>query len=137
MPKWNPAQRRYTTRFFFAMGGYVVVLLATTWMIRHWHPRGVALTLLAVLPALPLIGVIAVMGVYLLEERDEFLRQRLITAMMIGRGALLALLTTWGFLANGGVTGEPPAFLAFPAWCFFFGLANCGMALRDRLGSRS
>lgn len=133
----NPAQRRYLARFFPVIGSYVAVLLATTWLIRHWQPTGILLAGLAVLPALPLVATIGVMALYLAEERDEFLRQRLVVAMLVGLAALLALLTVWGFLANGGIVAEPPAFLAFPIWCVFFGLADCAQRLRDRLGSRA
>jgi hypothetical protein len=137
MQKHNPAQRRYLARFFPVIGSYVAVLFATTWLIRHWHPAGVVLATLAVLPALPLVATIGVMGLYLAEERDEFLRQRLVIAMLIGLAALLALLTVWGFLANGGVADEPPTLLAFPVWCAFFGIAECALRLRDRFGGRA
>ncbi|BCA60465.1 hypothetical protein [Sphingomonas sp. HMP6] len=135
MSKHNMAQRRYLARFFPAMVGYVVLLFASTYVIRFWHPSGVTLAALAVAPSLPLLAVIGVMGLYLLEERDEFLRQRLVTAMLGGLAVLLAVLTVWGFLANGGVAEEPPAFLAFPLWCGAFGLVQCGLNVRDRMSS--
>lgn len=137
MQKRNPAQQRYVVRFIPTMFSYVLVLFAATYLIRFWHPTGIALAALAVAPSLPLLGVIAIMGLYLVEERDEFLRQRLVKAMLGGLAALLAVLTVWGFLANGGLTDQPPAFLAFPLWCGAFGLVQCGMSLRDRLTSRA
>ena len=136
MNRRNPAQRRYLGRFFPAIACYVVVLFAATWLIRTQHPAGWLLVALAAAPALPILAVIGVMCLYLLEEQDEFLRQRLATSMLVGLGLLLAVLTVWGFLANGGVAAQPPAFLAFPFWCAGFGLAQCAMSMRDRLGER-
>jgi hypothetical protein len=131
--RYNPAQRRYLWRFFPMMTAYVVVLLACNSAIRAWHPQGAALFLLSLLPALPLLGVIAVMGLYLAEEADEFIRNRLITSMMGGIGIMLAVTTVWGFLENGGQVPHFPTFLAFPLWCAAFGVIQCLLGLRDRM----
>lgn len=137
MNRRNPAQRRYLMRFFPAMLGYVVTLFACTLAIRLYQPHGAALVALAVLPALPILAVIAVMGLYLVEERDEYLRSRLVTAMIGGVGILLAATTVWGFLEDRGVIVHFPTYLAFPLWCGAFGLVQCGMTLRDRMGGRA
>lgn len=129
----NHAQRRYLKRFMPAMGAYVVILLACTWAIKAYAPTGPALFLLSLLPSLPLVVAIGVMGLYLIEERDEFIRSRLVTAMMGGLGIMLVITTVWGFLENGGAVGHFPTFLTFPVWCGCFGLWQCAMGLRDRL----
>ncbi|NIJ22261.1 hypothetical protein FHS95_003976 [Sphingomonas naasensis] len=129
----NPAQRRYVRRFVPGMLGYVGLLLVSTWAIRAYHPEGALLFLLALLPALPLVAVIGVMGLYLVEERDEFIRNRLIVAMIGGLGILLALTTIWGFLEDREVVPHFPTFLSFPIWCGCFGLFQCFLSLRDRL----
>jgi len=131
--KLNPAQTRYLRRFFPAMGAYVVVLFACTWLIRDWKPAGALLALLSVLPALPIVAAIVVMGAYLLEERDEFIRSRLVAAMVGGLGVMLAITSVWGFLENGGAVPHFPTYLTFPMWCGCFGLWQCVMSLRDRL----
>lgn len=132
----NPAQRRYVARFLPAMLAYVAVLMACTWATKAYHAKGGLLFLLSLLPALPLLAVIAVMGLYLAEEQDEFIRTRLVTAMIGGIGILLAITTVWGFLEQGGVIAHFPTFLAFPIWCASFGLAQCAISLRDRLAAR-
>lgn len=131
--KLNPAQRRYVRRFFPAMAAYVVVLFACTWVAKHYDPQGAALFILSLLPALPLLAVLVVMGVYLAEEADEFIRARLVTAMLGGIGITLAVTTVWGFLENGGVVPHFATFLAFPLWCASFGLTQCVLNLRDRM----
>jgi hypothetical protein len=133
MAKQNPAQRRYVRRFFPAMGAYVVVLFACTWAAKTYDPQGGALILLSLLPALPLLAVIAVMGMYLTEESDEFIRARLVTSMIGGLGVTLAFTTVWGFLEHGGVVPHFETFLAFPLWCGSFGLVQCFLNLRDRM----
>jgi len=133
MNKRNPAQRRYVARFIPAMLAYVIVLFACTWVSRVHHPEGVALYILSVLPSLPLLAVLAVMGMYLHEEQDEFIRSRLVTAMVGGIGILLAITSVWGFLEEGANVAHFPTFLAFPIWCGAFGLVQCFMSLRDRM----
>ena len=128
------AGRRYIRRFTPAMIAYVAVLFACVWAIRAWHPSGIALVVLSVLPALPVVGVIVVMGLYLIEETDEFLRQRIASCMLFGTGVLLAATTVYAFLVNGGAlapSAELPMW-AFPLWCASRGAAQCVMGLRDR-----
>lgn len=133
----TPAARRYVRRFIPSMIAYVAILFAVTWAIRAYDPSGVALVALSILPALPIIGVIAVMGLYLVEERDEYLRQRLMTAMVAATGILLALATAWGFMENENVVPHVPAFYAFIIWCAALGLCQCVIAMRDRSGAAS
>jgi len=135
MERRNPAQRRYLLRFMPLMVGYALILIGVSAAQRHGHIAGATLGLMSVLPAIPLVGVIVVMGLYLREERDEFIRNRLVMAMLGGTGLLLTATTVWGFLENNGVVGHPPTFLAFPFWCGAMGITQCVMALRDRLTS--
>lgn len=129
----NPAQRRYLRRFFPAMLSYAALLMLSTWAIRVHAPTGLPLVLLSLLPSLPLVAAIGVMGLYLVEERDEFIRARLVTAMIGGLGIMLAITTVWGFLENGGAAAHFPTFLTFPLWCGSFGLWQCLTSLRERV----
>jgi hypothetical protein len=135
MQRRNPAQRRYLLRFMPLMVSYALILVGVSAAQRHGRIAGATLGMLSVLPAIPLVGVIVVMGLYLREERDEFIRNRLVSAMLGGTAILLAAATIWGFLENNGVVGHPPTFLAFPFWCGAMGLSQCGRALYDRLTS--
>jgi hypothetical protein len=135
--KQNAAQRRFAWRFMLLMLGYIVLLFASGLAIDAFHATSALLVVLAVLPAAPLVGAIAVMGIYLAEETDEFLRHRSVVAMLWGLGVLLAAATVWGFLQLGGLIGSAPVFLAFPFWCVIFGIAQGGLALADRLAVRT
>lgn len=129
------AGRRYLRRLMPTMAAYVVVLFACIWAIKNQHPTGAALVVLSVLPALPILGAIAVMGLYLVEETDEFQRQRIASCMLVGTGVLLSAVTVYGFLTNGGAVKPDPelGLWAFPLWCASWGLAQCVMGLRDRM----
>lgn len=120
----SPAVKRYLRRFLPMMLAYVVVLTVSLWTIRHHHPQGPLLWLLAVAPALPVIGVIVVMGLYLIEETDEFVRAMLVQAMLWGLGVTLAGCTAWGFLENVDLVPHVPLYLVFPIFCGSMGLAQ-------------
>jgi hypothetical protein len=106
------------------MIGYVAVLFGSLWVIKTYHPNGALLWLLGVAPAIPVIGVIAAMGLYIMEETDEFLRLVLVQSMLWGIGVTLALCTAWGFLENVGVVPHFPLYLVFAVFCGAFGLAQ-------------
>ena len=109
----SAVQRRYAWRFSSAMGAYSVVIVACKLAARAWHPDGALLFALALMPALPLLAAMAAYGLYLLEEKDEFLRSVNATAALGGLGVMLAFCTIWGFLTDGGVVP------AFPLWGAF------------------
>ena len=133
MQRRNMAQRRYLFRFMPLMVSYALILIGVSAAQRHGTIAGATLGVMSVLPAIPLVGVSIVMGMYLHEERDEFIRNRLVMAMLGGTGLLLAATTIWGFLENNGVVGHPPTFLVFPFWCGAMGITQCAMALHSRL----
>lgn len=118
------AGRRYLVRFFPAMFAYVGVLCGALWAIRTFEPTGPLLWALAVAPAFPVIAVIAIMGLYLIEETDEFIRAVLVQSMLWGIGITLSACTAWGFLENADVVPHIPLYLVFPVFCGSFGLAQ-------------
>lgn len=122
--KMSPAMRRYLLRFAPAMLAYVVVLSGSILAFENLRPIGPLLWVVAVAPALPIIAVIAIMGLYLMEETDEFQRGMSVQALLWGMGVTLAGATVWGFLENFGLVGHMPTYLAFPVFCGAFGLAQ-------------
>jgi hypothetical protein len=128
----SAAARRYLARFFPAILAYVVVLFGSLWIIRSLHPEGPLLWLVAVAPAVPIIAAIAAMGLYMVEETDEFLRAILAQSMLWGIGVTMALCTIWGFLENAGLLPHPPLYLIFPLFCGSFGLAQPFVSRRYR-----
>src|ERR1041385_8531404 len=93
------AYRRYLWRFTPLMLAYVATVYGVSWLFdRGEAPSGWAGYALAVLPAIPIVGVIFVMGLYLVEEKDEFMRMRQVMALLAGLGVIMSVSVVWGFL---------------------------------------
>jgi len=128
----NPAARRYVARFVFTMCAYAAALLVTDWELHRFHPTGALLYGLAVLPAIPIMVLIAIMGLYLSEEKDEFQRKMLVESLLWGLGAILSLTTVWGFLQLYAHVHPFQPFMAFPLFWFFQGVAAAALKWRYR-----
>jgi small-conductance mechanosensitive channel len=137
MMSTTPAARRYMKRFVPTMIGYVVAVMGTSIAVDRLHPAGALLVTLSILPALPILALLLVIGLYVREETDEYLRQRIVSAMLIGIGAVLAVASVLGFLQIYRAIGQVDVFWAFPIWCGVWGAAQCIMAWRDRLGAEA
>jgi hypothetical protein len=120
----SDAERRYNRRFWPVMALYVVTILAVAWIFKHYHPQGILMYLLAVLPASPILGMIGVFGVYISEEKDEFLRMVMMLSSLWATGIVLALATFWGFVEFFTPTQRLSTFWIFWTWCVVFGLAQ-------------
>lgn len=131
----TPAARRYLKRFVPTMIGYVVTVMATSLSVAWLQPTGATLIALSILPALAIIAMLVVIGLYVREETDEYLRQRIVTAMLFGIGVVLAVSAVLGFLQIYHAIGQIDVFWAFPIWCASWGAAQCLMTWRDRVGS--
>ena len=96
----SSAFRRYKTRSVTTMLLYVLSLAITSIGFDHFRLTGLAAYLLAILPALPILVAMVVVGLYLAEEKDEFIRNTQVQAMLGGIGGTLAVTSVWGFLEN-------------------------------------
>jgi MFS family permease len=96
----NPAARRYYRRLIVTLLLYAASLAVSIGVFIHFRPTGPLAYALAILPAIPVIGILAVFGLYLAEEKDEFQRFIGVQAMLWGIGGLLAVTTVWGFLES-------------------------------------
>ena len=112
----SPAARRYVKRFMLAMSGYVVVLMVTIFAFISLKPTGLLAWLLALAPTVPLGGSIAVIGLYLHEEEDEFQRTIQIQSMLWAMGGAFMIATAWGFLETFNLAPHAPAWAIYPLW---------------------
>jgi hypothetical protein len=131
MPK-NSAVRRYLLRFLSVTLLYVVFLVLAVWEFSHRHPTGFPAYMLAVLPSLPIIAGLVVVGLYLAEEKDEFQRMVQIQSMLWSIGATLAVTTVWGFLENFVHVQHFDLYLVYPLFWLFVGIFTPVMQLRYR-----
>lgn len=126
------AGRRYMGRFVPSMIGYVVALMAAVFLIERNMVVGWSLYAAALAPALFILGVIWAMGMYLAEETDEYIRMRLVRAMMVATGVTLAIASVWGFLEQFTDVSHVPAYYGFVIWCGSMGLAQLWFRLIGR-----
>jgi hypothetical protein len=129
----TPASKRYQRRVMVTMSVYVVVLFAAMFVVKHTHPHGWLLYAISVLPALPLLAYMASMGVYLTEEKDEYVRLMTMRSLVAGTAVLLMVLVVSDFLRT--ISGAP-ALAPFSSWVTFFlafGVAQGIQKMRNRV----
>jgi hypothetical protein len=103
---------------------YAVLLLVAIF-VRVSHPlHGVLAYALAILPAIPVVGMAWTMGLYIREETDEFERAVHIENALWATGATLSIATVWGFAEMLADAPHVGGWLWFPIWCLFTGIAD-------------
>jgi hypothetical protein len=121
----TPAEWRYVRRLFVAMSVYVLAVFISTWTFHHRHPQGIPACLLASLPALPIFAVIAIFGIYLSEEKDEFVRMVMVQSSLLATAIVLAFSTFIGFLQVYNVAAQSvPMYSLFVVWFMAFGIVQ-------------
>jgi hypothetical protein len=80
--------------------------------------------LLAVLPALPLIGVVWAFGRLIVEQTDEYQRSLTVRQVLVATGFMLAVTSVWGFLETFGQVPHLPMYWAFIIWCAGLGVGS-------------
>ena len=120
----SKARRRYLYRLAPTTAIYVLLLFLVKWGFQHLHPTGIFVYLLAILPALPLVGTIAIVGLYIAEESDDFERSILVQAMLWGLGGALSLSTIWGYLEDFANAPHVSTFYVYIFFWFFMGLSQ-------------
>lgn len=114
----SPALRRYVVRLVVLMSIYVIALVAAVLAFRAHAVSGPPAYALAILPALPIIGVFWAVMRMLVEEPDEFLRLLHVRQCLVATGFCLTVMTIWEFLQNFDLV--PPGNGGFGAAFFWF-----------------
>ncbi|ALE17686.1 hypothetical protein AMC99_02411 [Altererythrobacter epoxidivorans] len=130
----SPAITRYTRRFMLATFGYMAGLGIAVYINDRVELSQGESFLIALLPVIPIFGMIWSMARYIVEEDDEFLRHRAIMASLFGLGVVLVTGTFWGFLETFGVVPHLDAWWCFPIWAIGMGISQCWMVIRDGKG---
>jgi drug/metabolite transporter (DMT)-like permease len=125
MSQRNPAQRRYNRRVLGLSLAYAGTLIGVSFVFRGSQPTGPIAFALALLPALPLVGVFVAMGRYLVEEQDEFLRSIAARQSLIASGFMLIVTTCWGFLQSFGQLPHADFYWAAILWFAGLGVGSC------------
>jgi len=112
----NPARRAYIRRFIPTMIVYVLLVMAATALSETALGRGPAIWAIAMLPALPLLYVFWIIGRYIAEQHDEYLRVLEVRKALIATGLTLAATTVLGFLEIYAELPHMPLFFVPVIW---------------------
>jgi hypothetical protein len=121
---YSPATKIYNRRALIWSFGYVVMLVLAIMANRAWQPTGPLAWLIALLPSLPIFFLIWSMGAYVVEETDEYLRQRTIVSALWATGFLLAVATCYGFLETFRLVPHVDSWAAVPVWAIGLGIGR-------------
>ena len=114
----SEAIRRYIRRLAVLMAIYLVTLFVAVKLFRAGVVSGLPAYALAILPALPIIGVFWTVMRLLVEEKDEFIRMIHVRQCLFATGFCLTIMTVWEFLQNFDLV--PPGNGGFGAAFFWF-----------------
>jgi len=128
----TPAWKRYNWRVVWLSLVYAAFLMTAVYGFKHQLVPGALKYLVAILPALPIIGIFGAIGRYLVEEQDEYVRMLMVRQTLWASAFALSVATTWGFLDNFGLVGHVDGYWIAILW--FFGLGLGGIYNKLTLG---
>lgn len=113
----SPASRKFRKEGLTVAGAYFVMFFGSFYADMRLHPTGVGLWALAVLPVIPMLGVIVLFGRYLRDERDEYKRDLVVRCLLWGTAGCMAVDLLSDFVRIYGWKRDFPPFMSF--WVFF------------------
>jgi hypothetical protein len=128
----TPAWKRYNWRVIWLSMLYVAFLLPAVYGFKHQLVPQPFRYVVAILPALPIIGIFAALGRYLVEEQDEYVRMLMVRQILWASGLTLSIATVWGFLDNFRLVGHADGYWLIAIW--FAGLGIGGIVNKLTLG---
>jgi hypothetical protein len=120
----SPAMRTHNRRMIVASLVYVALLLGGVTIARYYSPPAAVRVILAIAAAAPILYMIRSMALLLREERDEYLRMRMVEQSLIATGVVLTLTTLYGFLNVFDLAPRLDAYLVVPLWGIGLGFAR-------------
>ncbi len=118
----SPASRRYVFRVALATGAYLALTFPVHALFADHPPEGPLKWVLAVAPAVPLLGLLASVGFYLVEEADEFARMIIARSLLWAIGLTLSVATVWDSLVTYHMVEPMRPFLLVTLFLVGFGL---------------
>ena len=128
----TPAWKRYNRRVILLSILYAAFLIAAVYGFKHKLVPSPLAYPVAMLPALPIIGIFVAMGRYLVEEQDEYVRMLMVRQTLWASGFALSVATVWGFLENFDLVEHVDAYSVAIVW--FFGLGIGGIVNKLTIG---
>jgi xanthosine utilization system XapX-like protein len=132
----NRAIQRYNKRVIVLSLIYAITLVGAVYGFKHHLVAGVFAWIVAVLPALPIVGIFAVIGLYLVEEQDEYVRVMTVRQTLWASAFALSITTIWGFLESFELVQHVESYWVSVLWFGGLGLGTCANRL-STVGRRS
>ena len=129
----SPATRRYNWRVLIMSLIYGVTMLGSVYGFKHHLLTGPVAWIAALLPGLAIVGIFASVGLYLAEEKDEYLRAMMARQTLWASGFALSFATIWGFLEAFDLVHHVESYYIAILW--FGGLGFGSMANRLTSGN--
>lgn len=120
----SPATRRYNKRVIVLSLVYSAFLIGAVYAFKHHLVGGPLAWIVAILPALPIIGIFAAIGLYLVEEQDEYVRMLMVRQTLWASGFALSIATMWGFLESFELVSHVEVYWVSVLWFGGLGLGN-------------
>ncbi len=127
--KVSPANWRYQRRVVILSLFYAAFLIAAVYLFKHHLVSGALAWITATLPALPIIGIFAAMGLYLVDEQDEYVRMLMVRQTLWASGFALSIATVWGFLESFEMVSHVEVYWVSVLWFGGLGLGACANKL--------
>jgi hypothetical protein len=119
------------------MSGFALVIVGTSLFWERHHPQGAELYLLAALPLVPILCMLAMVGMYLQKETDEFQRLVMVRSMLGAIAVALATNFFAGMLRGFGAIPSWPPFAEFVVFWFAFGAIQVSQVIANRVKSHA
>lgn len=124
---------RYNYRMMAASMAYVAGLGVAVALSERYDPAPTITFFITLLPTIPTLAMVWVMGRYLVEETDEYLRHRTSMAALIGLGLVLSLGSFWGFLETFDLVPNIFAWWVVPVWAIGLAIGQIVMGRVERI----
>jgi hypothetical protein len=116
------------------MTGFALAAVGTSVFVERRHPGGLELYAIAALLSIPIACMLAVFGMYLERERDEFQRVMVVRSLLWAIGGTLVMGVFTGYVRMYGGVLKLPGFSELVAFWLMFGLAQGIQGRRHRVG---
>lgn len=124
MSKMPVYMKRYSIRLAIFMSLYIAILVGgMSWMNSGNPPGEPVAALLAILTALPILGIFWTIFRLLIEMDDEYQRLLMTKQIVVGTAMTLAIATIWQFLNAYDVLAQGPQWVG-AIWLAMFGIAG-------------
>ena len=120
----TPAWKRYNWRVIWLSLVYAGFLIAAVYGFKHDLVPTALKYPVAILPALPIVGIFVAIGRYLVDEQDEYVRMLMVRQVLWASGFALSLATVWGFLDSFDLVGHADGYYIVIAWFFGLGIGS-------------